>query len=47
VLNYDRIFVLDNGKVVQKGTPKQLISEKGLFLEMIGNKLDEFEKIIK
>ena len=35
VMNHDRIFVLDNGELVDSGTPEELISKKkGLFYEL-------------
>jgi len=35
IINYDRIFVLEKGKLIQKGTPKELMQNKGLFRNMI------------
>ena len=35
VMRHDRIFVLDNGELVDSGTPEELISKKkGLFYEL-------------
>lgn len=35
ILNADQIVVLDQGKVVQKGSGKELMKESGLFKEMV------------
>lgn len=34
IMNADRVYVLDKGKIVQIGTPKALLSEKGLFYDL-------------
>ena len=36
VMHYDRIFVLDDGELVQQGSPKELVYSKGPFSKMIG-----------
>ncbi|XPV69967.1 MAG: ABC transporter ATP-binding protein [Halarcobacter sp.] len=39
VKNANRIYVLDNGKIVQRGTHKELEEEEGHYLEFIKNQL--------
>ena len=39
VKNADRIYVLDNGKIVQRGTHKELQEEEGHYMEFIKNQL--------
>ena len=34
IINYDRIFVLDKGEVIEEGSPKQLIEKKGVFYQL-------------
>ena len=41
---YDKIFVMDNGKVVQSGTPENLLKSEGPFKELVGDKLDNLKK---
>lgn len=43
IRNADQIIVLDNGKISQRGTHKQLINQKGIYADFIGMK----EKAIK
>jgi ABC-type multidrug transport system fused ATPase/permease subunit len=33
-LGYDRIFVLNDGKIVEMGKPSELIKKEGLFYEL-------------
>lgn len=35
IADYDRIFVIDNGKIVEIGTPHQLIIKNGVFAKMV------------
>jgi ATP-binding cassette subfamily B protein IrtB len=35
VLNADKIIVIDNGRIVQSGTPERLAREEGMFKEML------------
>ena len=39
VKNADKIYVLDEGKIVQSGSPKELEEEEGHYLEFIKNQL--------
>ena len=34
IINYDRIFVLDKGEVIEEGSPNQLIEKKGVFFQL-------------
>lgn len=34
VENFDRIFVVDNGKIVEEGTPQQLLDQQGVYASM-------------
>jgi len=34
MLDYDLILVLDHGKLVEKGTHDQLLSQQGLYYEL-------------
>ncbi|RLV91494.1 Oligomycin resistance ATP-dependent permease YOR1 [Spathaspora sp. JA1] len=34
ILNYDRIIVMDQGKIIEKGVPKNLYKENGVFKSM-------------
>lgn len=34
ILNYDRILVMDNGSIVEKGTPLELFDKNGVFTNM-------------
>ncbi|KAK7678757.1 hypothetical protein QCA50_018192 [Cerrena zonata] len=36
ILNYDRILVMDNGSIVEKGTPLELFDKNGVFTNMCG-----------
>ena len=45
VIYYDRIFVLDQGKIIEKGTPIELIMRKdSIFRELIEENGNEFKK---
>ena len=41
VVNADKIIVLDEGKVVESGTHKQLLSKKGKYAELVTLQLRE------
>lgn len=45
VANADKIVVLDNGVVVETGTPAQLIKRKGIFSRMVDRQVLEKEKV--
>ena len=34
ILEYDRIFVLDKGELIEEGSPKKLIDQKGHFYQL-------------
>ena len=38
VENADQIFVLDDGKIVQKGTHKELMKQKGIYADFVGRR---------
>lgn len=40
VMNADQIVVLENGKIIEKGNHKELISKKGNYYELVRNQLD-------
>jgi ABC-type multidrug transport system fused ATPase/permease subunit len=46
VIDYDRIMVLENGHIAQFNTPKQLISEDGIFRKMCESSGD-FDALLK
>ncbi|HUJ03514.1 MAG TPA: lipid ABC transporter permease/ATP-binding protein, partial [Rhizomicrobium sp.] len=41
VLDADRIYVLDRGRVVESGTHGELISKNGLYARLYQHNLDE------
>ena len=42
ILNYDRIFVLEKGELIETGTPKELINKgKGIFYELYSQSLEK------
>ena len=43
IIEYDRIIVLDKGKLVEEGSPIDLIEKGGIFYEMISKSGKEFE----
>lgn len=45
-MHYDKIFVLDDGKLVQSGSPNDLLESKGIFREMVGKKYKELKSMI-
>lgn len=49
ILNYDRIMVMDQGEIVEKGTPLNLYNEQGIFntmCEKANINEDDFEHIV-
>ncbi|KND89966.1 Canalicular multispecific organic anion transporter 1 [Tolypocladium ophioglossoides CBS 100239] len=49
VVDFDKILVLDEGKLVEEGQPKDLLSSKGAFWKLIANSADRdvLEKAIR
>ena len=43
IIHYDRIFVLEKGKLAESGSPMELLDQKGLFYKMISKNGKEFE----
>ena len=37
IANYDKILVLDKGRIIEFGSPSQLIRQQGVFYQMIKN----------
>ena len=37
IADYDKIIVMDRGRIVEIGSPHELISKKGLFAEMVNH----------
>ncbi len=44
IIEYDRIFVFDKGKLIEKGSPRELLNKESYFRDMIRENGDEFEK---
>lgn len=42
IIEYDRIIVLDKGKLVEEGPPIDLIEKEGIFYEMISKNGKDF-----
>lgn len=47
VMHYDQVFVLDQGRVSQSGSPRQLLETPGAFRQMVGAKLEQFRKMLE
>ena len=50
IANYDKIIVMDKGRIVEIGQPHELIEKKGLFAEMVehtGKNAEIIKKIAK
>ncbi|TRM86345.1 DUF1854 domain-containing protein, partial [Sulfolobus sp. E3] len=41
VMNADKVIVLDKGKIVEEGTPRDLLSKKSAFYEMFKDQINE------
>lgn len=35
IADYDRIFVMEKGMIIEEGTPYELIKDKGVFYNMV------------
>ena len=47
VMHYDRIFVLDDGKLVEEGSPRDLLHSDGAFRKMVGTNYKELMRIVE
>ena len=50
IADYDQVIVMDRGRIVERGSPWQLIQKEGLFAEMVshtGKNADIIRKIAK
>lgn len=47
IIEYDRIIVLDQGSLVEQGSPLELIEKGGIFAEMIRENGPEYEQEMK
>ena len=47
VKNADKILVLDNGKIVERGTHEELLSNKGYYYNVFINQFGDFDGLIK
>ncbi|KAI8913475.1 P-loop containing nucleoside triphosphate hydrolase protein [Gorgonomyces haynaldii] len=47
VIDYDRILVLDDGKVVEYGTPRELLSKDGWFSKMVSEMGQEQQQLLR
>lgn len=45
VADYDKIIVMDQGKVVEEGAPYELLMKKGIFAEMVAHTGENEEHI--
>ncbi len=45
--NVDHVIVLDDGKIVQKGTPKALAREKGVYSDLLRYQIEGNKKLLK
>ena len=47
IMNADHIFVMDKGRIVERGTHSELINKKGLYYEVYMNQMGDFELTLK
>ena len=48
IIHYDRIFVFDKGKIVERGSPKDLMTRMSLFRELVmENGNDYYQQLMK
>lgn len=47
VKNADMILVLDNGKIIERGTHEELISNRGYYYNVFINQFGDFDNIVK
>lgn len=43
IMNADQIFVMDKGRIVEKGTHSELLSKKGLYYDVYINQMGDFD----
>ena len=44
IIEYDRIIVLDSGKLAEHGAPIELLEREGIFYEMVSKNGRQFEQ---
>ena len=44
VMHYDKVLVLDNGKLAESGSPIELLQKKSIFRDMVRENGLKFEK---
>lgn len=42
IMNADQIFVMDRGRIVERGTHEELLSKKGLYYDVYINQMGDF-----
>ena len=47
IIDYDRIFVMDSGKLVESGTPNQLLSDSSSSFYALASKSKDFASLIE
>lgn len=47
IADYDRVIVMDKGRVAEAGSPFELIRKQGLFFEMVRHTGKQAEIIVK
>ena len=47
IADYDKVIVMNRGKIIEVGAPYELIEKKGVFFEMVMNTGKNAEQIIK
>ena len=45
VKNADQILVLDDGRIVERGTHNELLKQKGIYYGMVRDQYRDFEKL--
>ena len=47
IADYDKILVIDKGRIVEEGAPYELIQANGIFREMVDNTGKNVENIVR
>lgn len=47
IQNVDRIIVLENGSLVNSGTPQELANKDGIYKELLQYQIEGNEKLLK